>query len=101
MMIAEWLLFHRLQGVDRFILYDSQAAGGAAELRLINSRGEGEGLKAVVKKEEEEDEQDEGLDGLDFDGRIYPERLDGFEEWIEQGVVVFNYMNIGIAGKFN
>lgn len=99
-MTAEWLLFHRLQGVDRFILYDSQTSGGAAELRSTNSRIEGEGLKIVVKKEDE-DEEDGGLDGLDFDGRIYPERLDGFEEWIEQGVVVFNYMNIGTTGKFN
>lgn len=32
------------------------------------------------------------LSGLDQTGRLYPDRIDGLEHWIEQGVVVLHWM---------
>ncbi|BGP40692.1 hypothetical protein JCM10449v2_004654 [Rhodotorula kratochvilovae] len=103
--IGEWLLYHRLLGVERFALYDTSHPGafGAAEVDALADRMQREGggelgptveeLKASVGT------TDAGPDGLDEKGEIRGERIAGMERWIEQGVVRMHWLKFSDSKK--
>jgi hypothetical protein len=57
----------------------------------MNQQAESKSKSTTKPIEEPTESTDEGLDE---DNRLMPARLRGLEEWIEQGVVIFNYMEI-------
>ncbi|GAA5851695.1 hypothetical protein JCM8547_001175 [Rhodosporidiobolus lusitaniae] len=95
--LSEWLLYHRLLGVERFALYDTSHRGafGAAELDALADKMEKEGGGDVGPTAEELKSQvgtTSGPDGLDEKGVIREERIDGLERWIDQGIVELHWM---------
>ncbi|KPV77812.1 uncharacterized protein RHOBADRAFT_51619 [Rhodotorula graminis WP1] len=103
--IGEWLLYHRLLGVERFALYDTSTPGafGAAEVDALADRMQREGggelgptveeLKASVGT------ADAGPDGLDEQGEIRKERIVGMERWIDSGVVKMHWLKFSDKKK--
>lgn len=93
--LPEWLVYHRLLGVERFALYDTSASGaaGSAELDagadVLAAAGRGE---TKFSAQEIKAGLGGGIGGLDEKGRVWTERIVGLEKWIEQGVVVLHYM---------
>ncbi|ORY87474.1 hypothetical protein BCR35DRAFT_302242 [Leucosporidium creatinivorum] len=94
--LPEWLLYHRLLGVDRFVLYDTSAgaAVGAAEVDGLADRmqAEGKGELGPTAEEIKANVARASGTGLDSDGLIYGDRIAGLERWIEAGIVDVNYM---------
>ena len=100
--LPEWLVYHRLLGVERFALYDTSASGaaGASELDagadLLAAAGRGE---TKFSAQEIKAGLGSGTNGLDDKGRMWTERIAGLEKWIEQGVVVLHYMRFKGASR--
>ncbi|GAA5820944.1 hypothetical protein JCM3770_002639, partial [Rhodotorula araucariae] len=103
--IGEWLLYHRLLGVDRFALYDTSHPGafGAAEVDALADRmqreGGGEFGPTVEELKASVGTTDAGPDGLDEKGEIRGERIAGMERWIEQGVVKMHWLKFSDSKK--
>lgn len=93
--LPEWLAYHRLLGVERFVLYDTaaQGAAGAAEVDALADKIEAEGRGELSPKAEElKAAFGTFVGGLDERNRIYPERIQGVEPWLEQGLVTYHFM---------
>lgn len=92
--LPEWLLYHRLLGVERFALYDAVGAAGATEVEAVAEQiaAEGKGALGSTAGQIQASRPGQGLAGVDASGHLYPERLGGLEAWIEQGVVVLHHM---------
>ncbi|GAA6008756.1 hypothetical protein JCM10207_001710 [Rhodosporidiobolus poonsookiae] len=97
--LEEWLLYHRLLGVERFALYDTSHPGafGAAEVdaladKMTREGGAGDLGPTVEELKAQAGTMDAGTDGLDEKGTIKPERIEGMERWIEQGAIKHHWM---------
>ncbi|BGP16820.1 hypothetical protein JCM10213_004667 [Rhodosporidiobolus nylandii] len=97
--LTEWLLYHRLLGVERFALYDTSHPGafGAAEVdaladKMTREGGSGDLGPTVDELKDQADNIDAGPGGLDARGQIRAERIEGLERWIDQGVVKLHWM---------
>ncbi|KAI5480209.1 hypothetical protein MNV49_001537 [Pseudohyphozyma bogoriensis] len=93
--LPEWLLYHRSLGVERFALYDTSAAGavGGEEVDTVADLLEAEGKGEMAPSAEEIKARiGRTANGLDSDGKVFPERIQGLERWIEQGTVVYHWM---------
>ncbi|GAA5839152.1 hypothetical protein JCM11251_003690 [Rhodosporidiobolus azoricus] len=99
--LNEWLLYHRLLGVERFALYDTSHPGafGAGEidsLADIAVKGAAGELGPTVEElKAQVGSVDAGREGLDEKGLIREERIEGLERWIEQGTVRLHWMKFG------
>ncbi|GAA5856706.1 hypothetical protein JCM9279_000310 [Rhodotorula babjevae] len=103
--IGEWLLYHRLLGVERFALYDTSTPGafGAAEVDALADRMQREVGGALGPTVEELKASvgtaDAGPDGLDEQGEIRKERIVGMERWIDSGVVKMHWLKFSDKKK--
>ncbi|BGP55948.1 hypothetical protein JCM8202v2_003555 [Rhodotorula sphaerocarpa] len=102
--LGEWLLYHRLLGVERFALYDTSHPGvfGAAEIdELVDimkgESGEGELAPTIEELKAHVGTANSDLGGLDERGEIRKEKIAGFEHWIDQGAAKVHWMNFGSA----
>jgi hypothetical protein len=102
--LSEWLLYHRLLGVERFALYDTSAIGafGAAEIdsladHLVKEAGAGELGPTVEELKQQVGTTNAGPDGLDEKGTIREERIEGLERWIDQETVKLHWLKYGGA----
>ena len=100
--LGEWLLYHRLLGVERFALYDTAHPGvfGAAEIdelidKMKGESGEGELAPTIEELKAHVGTANSDLGGLDERGEIRKEKIAGFERWIDQGVAKIHWMNFG------
>ncbi|KAM0789363.1 hypothetical protein ACM66B_000194 [Microbotryomycetes sp. NB124-2] len=109
--LQEWLIYHRLLGVDRIVLYDTTARGaqGAAEVEALvgklskeqivgNAANNAEQQKQVAEEIKARVEGG-GAHALDKDGKIEPERIAGLERWLLTGSVVVNHMSFRTSKK--
>lgn len=93
--LPEWLLYHRMLGVTHFALYDTGVAGaaGAAEVDQLAERIQAEGKGAMGPSVPElKGNLASSGSGLDASGKVWPERIYGLEDWIDQGVVTMHWM---------
>ncbi|KAJ8293550.1 Phenylalanine--tRNA ligase, mitochondrial [Rhodotorula toruloides] len=100
--LHEFLLYHRLLGVEQFALYDTSHPGafGAAEIdaladRMTEESGSGELSPTVEELKARVGTTNAGPDGLDEKGEIRAERIAGLERWIDQGAVKLHWMKFG------
>lgn len=100
--LHEFLLYHRLLGVEQFALYDTSQPGafGAAEIdaladRMTEESGGGELSPTVEELKARVGTTNAGPDGLDEKGEIRAERIAGLERWIDQGAVKLHWMKFG------
>ncbi|BGP70946.1 Proteophosphoglycan 5 [Rhodotorula toruloides ATCC 204091] len=100
--LHEFLLYHRLLGVEQFALYDTSHPGafGAAEIdaladRMTEESGGGELSPTVEELKARVGTTNAGPDGLDEKGEIRAERIAGLERWIDQGAVKLHWMKFG------
>ncbi|GAA5987835.1 hypothetical protein JCM10908_007235 [Rhodotorula pacifica] len=102
--LGEWLLYHRLLGVEQFALYDTSHPGvfGAAEIdelidKMKGESGEGELAPTIEELKAHVGTANSDLGGLDERGEIRKEKIAGFERWIDQGAAKVHWMNFGNA----
>lgn len=100
--LGEWLLYHRLLGVERFALYDTSHPGvfGAAEIdelidKMKDESGDGELAPTIEELKAHVGTANSDLGGLDERGQIRKEKIAGFERWIDQGAAKIHWMNFG------
>ncbi|KAK4057304.1 hypothetical protein OIO90_001801 [Microbotryomycetes sp. JL221] len=93
--LQEWLIYHKLLGIDKIIFYDFFLID---ELVL---------MKDDSRDDEDEDELNENqrqqrvksrvesstAHAIDSDGKIKAERIVGLEKWLLTGTVIVNHLN--------
>ncbi|GJN91053.1 hypothetical protein Rhopal_004068-T1 [Rhodotorula paludigena] len=103
--LDEWLLYHRLLGVENFALYDTSHPGtfGAAEVDALADKmhreGGGELNPTVEELKARVGTTDAGPDGLDERGQIRKERIAGMERWIDQETVKLHWLKFSDSRK--
>ncbi|KAK4048208.1 hypothetical protein OIV83_004913 [Microbotryomycetes sp. JL201] len=109
--LQEWIIYHRLLGVDRIVLYDTTARGaqGAAEVEALVGKLSQEQIvgNAVNNAEQQKQVAEDikarveggGTHALDKVGKIEVDRIAGLERWLMTGSVIFNHLSFRNAKK--